>query len=110
MPKIALNKLLIILLLIPMVSFGDGKVNLKLPDGTVINGVPDSVTKMNKEDINPYLVNLLAKRLSILERAYDLALKNCNVQNNITPLPPLPNLPLMPCEDALEGMPCLKLP
>lgn len=38
-----LNKLLILLLLIPMVSFGEDTIDVRMPDGTVITNVPKDI-------------------------------------------------------------------
>ena len=104
-----MNKLFILLLLIPMVSFGEEKGTIKY----IAPGGLEFSIKLDKSDIAfKYLKE--GNETLVMDRVLRLVKEshgfNCNVQNNITPLPPLPNLPLMPCEDALEGMPCLKLP
>ena len=88
-------KLLITLLLIPMVSFGDYSIITK--DGIQINNIPDNIPRDS---------DILKKRVEEARLEYLGELIKNKVENRKIEIQYLP----IPCEDALEGMPCLKLP
>ena len=90
-----MNKLLILLLLIPMVSFGDYSIITK--DGIQINNIPDDIPRDS---------NILKKRVEEVRLEFHGELIKNKVENRKIEIQYLP----IPCEDVLEGMPCLKMP
>ena len=90
-----MNKLLILLLLMPMVSFGDYSIITK--DGIQINNIPDDIPRDS---------NILKKRVEEVRLEFHGELIKNKVENRKIEIQYLP----IPCEDVLEGMPCLKMP
>ena len=113
MPKIALNKLLIILLLIPMVSFGEDTIEVKI---TVNKN--EQLWECKAPSGNTYYVKLeKGKNYSITEvcNAFvNQARRDFPDLVEYVPVPAeasprvSPQLLPPPCSIGLEGVPCLK--
>jgi len=46
-----MKKLLLLLLLIPMLTFGDETISVRMPDGTILKNLPKDITKQEARDI-----------------------------------------------------------
>ena len=106
-----MNKLILFFLLTPFFCFSE-TVKVEIP----VNK-DEALWECNAPSGNSYYVKLPKGKKYNLGEVCGFFIKQVQKDfseilkpNNTLPLPPLPNLPLMPCEDVLEGMPCLKLP
>ena len=46
-----MKKLLLLLLLIPMLTFGDETISVRMPDGTILENLPKDITKQEARDM-----------------------------------------------------------
>lgn len=85
-----MKKLLLLLLLIPTLTFGDETIDVRMPDGTILKNLPKDITKKEVDAI--YKRNLRietkcsiksgnAKNEFSAEKIYENCLQNNNYYN-----------------------------